>query len=147
MVVRLPGLAICAAAITIYGCGDASPPGLEPPGEGHVKLVQLGAIGYTEGTVSKATIVAPDDSLAARMSVRFPSRHEVILDRDLRALPGRGTYILESWQRPCEAACPMKDPPTDRCSTEFGLSDGESLTATIHVHPGRPCKVTTASND
>jgi hypothetical protein len=147
VVVRLPGLAICAAAITVYGCGDSGPPDLEPPGKGHVKVIQLGAVGYTEGTVSKATIVAPDDSLAATTSVRYPNKREVILNRTLRALPKRSTYILESWQRPCEAACPMKDPPTDRCSTEFGLSDGESLTATLHVSPGRSCKITTASSN
>lgn len=147
MVVRLPGLAICVAAIAIYGCGGSGPPDFEPPGKGHVKVIQLGAVGYTEGTVSKATIVAPSDSLAAHTSVRFPSRREVILNRAVRALPPGGAYILESWQRPCEAACPMKDPPTDRCSTEFGLSKGESLTATIQVSPGRSCKITTASND
>jgi hypothetical protein len=41
----------------------------------------------------------------------------------------------------------MRDPPTDRCSTEFGLSDGELLTATIQVIPDRLCKITTASSD
>jgi hypothetical protein len=145
--VRLPGVAIFAAAIAVYGCSDSGPPDIQPLGRGHVKLIQVGAVGYTEGTVSKATIVAPDDSLAARASVRFPSRREVVLDRGVRALPPKATYVLESWQRPCEAACPMKDPPTDRCSTEFGLTDGELVTATIQVTPGRSCKITTASSD
>jgi hypothetical protein len=51
-------MAISAAAITVYGCGNSSPPDFEPLGHGHVKVIQVGAVGYFEGTVSKATMVA-----------------------------------------------------------------------------------------
>ena len=85
--------------------------------------------------------------LRRRRECVYPGRREVILDRAVTALAPGGTYILESWQRPCEARCPMKDPPTQRCSTEFGLSDGKSLTATVQISPGRSCKITTASKD
>src|SRR6266480_3156617 len=127
--VRLSALVVTAAVFVLYGCGDGGAPQVER-GRGHVKVVQVGAVGYTEGTESVALIEAPSDVLAGKARVRYPRRREVILSRPLRSLPDGATYILRSYQQPCEAACPMTDPPTDQCSTEFGLSEGERVTAT-----------------
>jgi hypothetical protein len=111
-----------------------------------VKVVQVGALGYTEGTESVALIEAPSDALAAEARVRYPSHREVILSKPLRSLPQGAHYILRSYQRPCEAACPRTDPPTDRCSAEFGLLDGERVMATVHVTPGHGCRIKLSSS-
>jgi hypothetical protein len=138
-------MGIAVAAIVLYGCGEGSSPEIDSPGRGHIKVVQVGAVGYTEGTESVAVVVAPNDAVPARARVRFPERREIIMDRSLQALPPRATYILKSFQQPCEGMCPMKDPPTDKCSTEFTLTDQERVVAVVHVVPGRSCEIMTSS--
>jgi outer membrane protein assembly factor BamB len=59
------------------------------------------------------------------------------------ALPA-DTYVLESWQQPCEAACPPQgglDPATDRCDLTFELASGEELEALVEVTPGEGCTI------
>jgi hypothetical protein len=146
LVVRSSIVGVAAAAVVLYGCGEGSAQDIEPLGRGHVKVVQVGAVGYTEGTESVAMIVAPGDAVPARARVRYPERRQIILDRCLQALPPRATYILTSFQQPCDAACPMKDAPTDKCSIEFALTDQERVVAVVHVVPGRPCKIKTSSS-
>jgi hypothetical protein len=139
--VRSSAIVIVAAAPYLVGCGGEGPAPVES-GWGHVKVIQVGAAGYTEGTDSFALLQAPDDSLAASRRIRYPDRRQVIIDRRVPSLPPHGTYILRSFQRPCDANCPMRDPPTDRCDREFALHDGERVTATVRVTPGRHCTIT-----
>jgi hypothetical protein len=145
-VVRVSALAVTAAAFVLCGCGGGSAPQVERVGRGHMTVVPVGAVGYTEGTESVALIEAPSDALAGKARVRYPRHREIILSKPLRSLPVGATYILRSYQQPCEAACPMTDPPTDRCSAEFGLIDGERVTATVHVTPGRGCRIKLSSS-
>jgi hypothetical protein len=86
---RILALVVTAAVFVACGCGDGSAPQAERAGRGHLKVVQVGAVGYVEGTESVAVIVAPGDALADKACVLYPRRREVILSKRLPSLPDR----------------------------------------------------------
>lgn len=62
----------------------------------------------------------------------------------LRADVEAGDYVLRSYVRPCEAACPLMDPPTDECTLALSLEAGGTVEVHVERLIGR-CAATVAS--
>lgn len=53
----------------------------------------------------------------------------------------RGTYRVESWQRPCDGNCEHLDAPTDRCSATVAVEAAQHRRVAITFSPGSRCTI------
>lgn len=51
-----------------------------------------------------------------------------------------GRYVIRSYVRPCEAACPALDGPTDSCEVAVDIVAAGSVEVRVDRRPGRPCE-------
>lgn len=92
---------------------------------------------YTEGAYAFVEIRSADGSLVA--SAETDQYH--IAGDLLRAELATGSYELFSYVRPCEAACPLLDGPTDECRQTFEVRSGRDIVIVIRRAVGRPCEI------
>lgn len=122
--------------------GQLSPPVSDSEATGALKAVQELECCYIEGSVSYVRLATVDGQAVAENE--FGAGPLIQPALEVTALPA-GRYVLESWQRPCEAACPPQgdlDPETDRCEAELDVEAEERLEALIEVTPGQGCTIT-----
>jgi hypothetical protein len=55
-----------------------------------------------------------------------------------------GRYVIGTYVRPCEAACPVLDGPTDGCELAVDIVAGETVEARVERRVGRTCMVSLA---
>lgn len=91
---------------------------------------------YTEGGYAFVEIRAADGAL---ISSAQTDRYHLAQDL-IRIQLSLGTYSVVSFVRPCEAACPAMDLPTDSCEGAIDVEDS-ALLVTIARAIGRPCAV------
>ena len=146
---RLASAFMALAALTAAGCGarsdeDGDRDPSAPEGEKAALFVeqrrsdraQRSGSRYIEGFVPYVEVVA--------------GAGETVLDKSLPAAPEEGSlvakgvrpgsYRITSYVRP-GAGADRLDPPTDRCSTRFGVDAAEAVTATVVREPGRKCQI------
>lgn len=119
--------------------GQADP---DAASSGRLEVVQELECCYIEGSVSHVRLETVGGQVVAENE--FGSGPLIQPALEVTALPA-GSYVLESWQRPCEAACPPQgglDPETDRCEVEFGVAAQDRVEALVEVTPGRGCTIT-----
>ena len=94
---------------------------------------------YTEGQVSFLTIRdAGGTEFAARQFQALGDVYPAI-EIDLPV----GSYLVESYQRPCDGNCGFLDPPTDQCSQTLDIQAGTSSFLTAAFGPGKGCTMST----
>lgn len=90
---------------------------------------------YTEGAVAYVEIYGSEGEL-----VRTAETPDYHLDVEiLRTALVAGRYELRTYVRPCAAACPAMDAPTDACSVELNVAATNVITVSIGRRVGRPC--------
>lgn len=90
---------------------------------------------YTEGAV--AFLEIRDEAGQLVNATETPNYH---LDAELlRADLPPGRYTIGSHVRPCEAACPAMDPPTDGCSLELAIEPGATVHVLVERRVAQPC--------
>lgn len=90
---------------------------------------------YTEGAF--VYVEVNDQSGAQVARVEDPEYH---LAKELVRVelpPGR--YVIATYVRPCEAACPALDGPTDRCELSVDVVAAGVVAVQIERRVGRPC--------
>ena len=92
---------------------------------------------YIEGAQAFVELSTLDGVLvAAADTPRYVDELELLEE----SLPP-GEYLLVSYVRPCEGACPRMDPPTDQCQAQFFTQPGAATVLTIRRTVGRPCTI------
>lgn len=122
--------------------GQASSPVADAGATGALEAVQELECCYIEGSLSNVRLQTSDGQVVAENE--FGAGPLIQPALKVTALP-TGSYVLESWQRPCEAACPPQgglDPETDRCEAELDVAAEERLEVLIEVTPGEGCTIT-----
>ena len=56
-----------------------------------------------------------------------------------------GRYEVATYVRPCEAACPRLDGPTDRCELTVDLAAAGTVEVLVQRQVGQPCNATTVA--
>lgn len=123
--------------------GERGPDGSLASGSGSsaLEVVQEVECCYSEGSLSHVRLRTGDGEVVAEREFGPGPLIQVALEV---ATLAAGTYVLESWQRPCSAACPPQgglDPVTDRCDAEFAVSEDQRVEALIEVDPGAGCAI------
>ncbi len=96
---------------------------------------------YIEGSIGFVEVAASPLTRTPRVERQIPSGGRVRFS--LRP----GTYVLTSWQRPCDGACDDGfDPPVDGCEASFTVGRTETLTAVVTVSPSGFRPVSTKPN-
>lgn len=119
-----------------------SPTGTNSPSPAVATVVirqeALGGRGfYIEGAYAFVEIKSADGSLAAAAQTDRYHLAQELLRTELRS----GDYTLLTYVRPCEAACPLMDPPTDRCEATFTAPPAGLIVMTIRRSIGQACSV------
>jgi hypothetical protein len=115
----------------------ASPPA---PAAATVVVLQaeLGGRGfYTEGAYAFVEIRTAGGLLVS--SVQTDRYH--LAQELLRTHLASGEYALLTYVRPCEAACPAMDAPTDQCETTFNAGAAGSIVITVRRSVGQACSL------
>jgi hypothetical protein len=141
---RYRRLALGLVVVAIAGCAAAQ--GRDEVAAQPSRLViheQRAAGGpmYIEGSLGflrVAPVASGTDLDATQVPTAAPGEAVKIFDERLEP----GQYRIVSYQRPCDGNCDYLDPPTDRCAATLELDAGETREITIHVQPGRDCRVT-----
>jgi len=148
--------ALAASAILLTACTDGtadrgpqSPFGSPPATEISVSsssliLDQIHAGGglYDEGAFSYVRLRQVGGRLVSAKEFRDLRLTRPLLRLEISA----GDYSLESYQRPCDAACPAwgsgtLDLPVDRCAATFNVMPGERVIAAVVLRPGAGCSI------
>jgi hypothetical protein len=102
-------------------------------GQLRIAQVRVGNARPVEGSIGYVRVDrAAGGSITQR---RLPAGHTLTL----RLVPG--TYRLVSWQRLCDGNCGHLDPPSNRCTRPFTMSQRERLEATIRVNFPSGCVI------
>jgi hypothetical protein len=94
---------------------------------------------YTEGAFAFVEIRDAAGTLVGEAQTSDWVSDIELLRTDLAA----GQYQLRSYVRPCEAACPYLDPPTDECTANLTLEGGRTVEVLIERAVGM-CVASTA---
>ncbi|MBA2382601.1 MAG: hypothetical protein H0V73_10875 [Chloroflexi bacterium] len=94
-----------------------------------VRQARLGGGGlYIEGAYAFVEIRDVSGTLADSAQTDRYHLAQELLRTDLPA----GDYVLRTYVRPCEAACPLMDPPTDICEVTFTAEPVRTTQFTIN---------------
>ena len=90
---------------------------------------------YIEGAFAYVDVTDESGTMVAR--IEDPEYHlaKEIAKIDLRA----GHYRIKSFVRPCHAACPVLDEPTDSCELAIDLEAARTIEVRVQRQSGRPC--------
>lgn len=103
-----------------------------------VLQAELGGRGfYTEGAYAFVEIRTADGLLVASVQTNRYRLAQELLRTQLEA----GEYVLLTYVRPCEAACPAVDAPTDQCDTAFSAGAAGSIVITVRRYLGQACSL------
>ena len=92
---------------------------------------------FTEGAVAFVEVYDAAGTLVANARNGDYLGAIELLRTDLPA----GRYELRTYVRPCSAACPGMDPPTDECRLEVVIEPDGEVTAQVVRSVGVPCRV------
>jgi len=88
---------------------------------------------YTEGAVAYLEIRDGAGIVVAEVETADYHKDLELLRTPLPA----GVYSLRTYVRPCEAACPAMDAPTDECRLELTITDRDTVDVLIERRIGR----------
>lgn len=137
-------------ALALAACGPRPPSPSEPPSAlsgsltpGPVETLQSGQLAvrqrkvdsglYTEGAIAFVEVRDDAGSVVTRAETADYHRDLELLRTTLPA----GAYSLRTYVRPCEAACPAMDAPTDECRLELTIAGGGIVGVLIERRIGR----------
>ncbi len=147
-------LTVATIALFIAGCG-ASGSGnattVDPTHTATIRITQDQTdCCYTEGQISFLSLSSDGGAVIDRGYA--PAASTSVL---AQVAVEPGTYVLESWQRPCSASCPDLDEDgqpigdggldagrAEQCSIEVVVTDGERSNVLITWAPGAGCEIT-----
>lgn len=96
---------------------------------------------YTEGAVAFVEIRDTGGALVDELQTPdYLSAAELLR---LQLAPGR--YEVRSCVRPCEAACPAMDTPTDACTISLAVEPAKTVAVMIERRVGAPCIASTVA--
>lgn len=91
---------------------------------------------YTEGAVAYVEVSDLDGTQVA--SVEDPEYR--VAKELMRVDLSPGRYVIGTYVRPCEAACPILDAPTDGCELPVDLVAGATIEVRVERRVGQPCR-------
>jgi hypothetical protein len=95
---------------------------------------------YREGSVSYVGITQVGNDLIATKTVRPLAGLEPILLVETELAPG--TYVVSSYQRPCDGNCDVLNSPIDRCDSEpIEVEEGTAVSVLVSVVPFGGCTI------
>jgi hypothetical protein len=95
---------------------------------------------YREGSVSYVAINQVGNDLIAAKALRPLAGLDPILLIETEL--GPGTYVVTSFQRPCDGNCDVLNAPIDRCDSEpLELHEGETISVLVSVVPFGGCSI------
>lgn len=129
-----------------------------PPADAQDGTIELevrlsGGAMYTEGFFSYLRIDGPAGPSVIKLEDQFKPAPTGARPHEIEIRGGTGTatavlapgaYSLDSYQRPCEAACPpggVLDEPRDVCTAMINVAAGDLISVMVTVHPGVGCTI------
>jgi hypothetical protein len=135
--------AVLLVVVVMASCADPPVPGSgeldeeEPASITVSATYDFSSCCYVEGFIPFVRIVGSGEDIQREFEVPNEGRvTEVVLE-----VPRGGEYTLSSWVEPCAGNCGATDPPTDRCSTDITVPDGDDLEVDLLIRTGDPCQL------
>jgi hypothetical protein len=111
-----------------------------PAATGSIAVRQTVQCCYREGSVSYVSINQVGNNLITAKVVRPLAGLEPILLAQTE-VPA-GTYVVSSFQRPCDGNCDLLNAPSDRCDSEpFEVQEGATVSFLVSVVPFGGCSI------
>lgn len=133
-IAAIPAIAGCAPSL---GTPTATATDANSMGELVVSQTKVGDGFYIEGAVAFIEVRDEEGSIVAQTQTNDYHLSLVVL----RAVLPSGAYTLTSYLRPCAAACPHMDPPTDACVADVAITSDTAVAVLIERRIGQPCTV------
>lgn len=119
-----------------------TPPSASSASLGTLVIAQSAVVGglYTEGAFAYVEVT---DLTGKEIASAEDADYGLAKEIARLELPA-GRYVIGTYVRPCEAACPILDAPTDGCELAVDIVAGETLEARVERWVGRACEVSLA---
>jgi hypothetical protein len=142
--VVLSAVAIPLALLSPLGHSTRNLSGAPSGGLGSLdvtRLVEPGGVRYTEGAFAFVLIKSPDGHIVVEKEL-----HNYLSELSFHVELQPGPYLLESYERGCQLACPTLDPlHNEACSARFQIGGGDRLAATIRIQVSQGCAISFGS--
>src|SRR5262245_11752034 len=121
----------------LLACGAVVAGG--PPPSGTIEVRQTVQCCYREGSVSYVGVSQVGNGLITTKVIRPVAG----LDRLLVSTEvDPGTYVVSSFQRPCDGNCDVLNAPIDACDSEpIEIAAGETVSVLVSVVPFGGCSI------
>ena len=101
---------------------------------------------YREGSVSYVSVSEVQNDLITTKVVRPLAGLDPILLVETEVAPG--TYVVSSFQRPCDGNCDVLNAPIDRCDSEpLAVGAGETVSVLVSVVPFGGCSISVETTE
>lgn len=97
---------------------------------------RIGGGFYIEGAFAYVEVTDANGEQVARVE---DAEYQLAKEIARVQLPA-GRYVLRTYVRPCEAACPALDGPTDGCELTVDVIAAGTVDVRVERRVGRPCE-------